>query len=67
LANTTVVDYNSHSKGSTVDALCISSIIIDVNGNRYNGQAEDEDIEISALKAFIDAVNNAYIETNFKV
>lgn len=67
LANTTVVDYNSHSKGSTVDALCISSIIIDVNGNRYNGQAEDEDIEISALKAFIDAVNNAYIETNFRV
>lgn len=67
LATTTVVDYNSHSAGHTVDALCISKIIIDLNGKRYNGQAEDDDIEISALKAFIDAVNNAYIEEHYKL
>jgi 2-isopropylmalate synthase len=67
LATTTVVDYNSHSAGHTVDALCISKIIIDLNGKRYNGEAEDDDIEISALKAFIDAVNNAYIEEHYKL
>lgn len=61
-----VIDYSSYSKGNTVAALCSSNIIIDVKGNRYNGVADDEDIEVSALKAFIEAVNTAFVETNFK-
>ncbi len=62
-----VVDYSSYSKGDTVAALCASTIVVGLNGVRYDGFAEDEDIEISALKAFIDAVNNAYVETNYKI
>lgn len=66
LAGITVVDYHSRSRGITVDAVCASTIIIDYAGVHYTGEAEDDDIEISALKAFIAAVNNAYIETNYK-
>lgn len=67
IANLNVVDYHSKSKGITVDAVCESQIIVELNNKRYNGVADDEDIEISALKAFINAVNNAYIEENFKL
>lgn len=63
----TVVDYHSHSKGITVDAVCESQIVIDLNGKRYNGMAEDEDIEVSALAAFVNAVNNAFIDENYKL
>ncbi len=63
----TVVDYHSHSKGTTVDALCCSTIIVACEGNNYTGYAEDEDIEIAALKALIDGVNNAYIEINYRL
>ena len=66
LATVTVLDYNSHSRGATVAALCCSNIVIDVNGERYSGSADDEDIEISALKAFIAAVNAAHLELNYK-
>ena len=65
LSNVTVLDYNSRSRGTTVEAVCCSNIIISLNGESYNGNAEDDDIEISALKAFIDAVNNAYIAVNY--
>lgn len=61
-----VIDYSSKSKGNTIDAVCESKTIIDIDGVRYEGIADDEDIEISALKSFIDAVNQAYIET-FKI
>lgn len=62
----TVEDYNSHAEGHSIDALCSSSIVVSINGNyRYNGDATDEDIEISAIKAFINAVNNAYVESKF--
>jgi hypothetical protein len=63
----TVIDYNSRSKGVTVDATCASTIFIDYNGKRFNAEAEDGDIEISALKAFIAAVNMAYVEEHFKL
>ncbi|MDD3266326.1 MAG: alpha-isopropylmalate synthase regulatory domain-containing protein [Burkholderiales bacterium] len=62
-----VIDYNSKSKGISIDAICESHIIIEYKGIRYSGAADDEDIELSALKAFINAVNNAYIEDKFKL
>lgn len=62
-----VVDYSSRSRGITVDAICESKIVISLNNQRYEGIAEDDDIELSALKAFVNAVNNAYIEENFKI
>ena len=36
------------------------------NGKKYKGQGTDQDIEISAMKALIDAVNRAYVEMNFR-
>lgn len=67
LGTINIIDYSSRSKGSTVDAICASKIIIELDGQRFSGNAEDQDIEISALKAFINAVNNAYIEMNYKI
>ena len=63
--NIVVHDYNSHAQGRTIDALCSSEIIILVNNIQFQGVALDENIEISAIKAFIVAVNNAYIETKW--
>jgi 2-isopropylmalate synthase len=63
----TVEDYNSRSQGNSIDSLCESHIIVSVNHDkRYSGSATDDDIEISAIYAFIAAVNNAYVETNFR-
>lgn len=62
-----VVDYHSHSMGLDTDAACESTIIVEYNSNRYTGIALDEDIEASAIKAFINAANNAFIETNYKL
>lgn len=63
-----VEDYNSRSEGNTIDSLCSSNIVVSVNGkSRFHGSASDEDIEISAIKAFIAAVNNAYVETKFTI
>lgn len=63
----TVSDYRSYSEGKTVDALCCADIVIGLpNGSYFSGSAKDEDIEMAALKAFIEAVNTAYVEINYK-
>jgi 2-isopropylmalate synthase len=59
-----LVDYHSRSTGLDVDALCESTIVVEYKGVRFNGIALDEDIEESALKAFVNAT---FIETNFKL
>lgn len=64
--NVTVLDYRSSSRGNTVEAVSISDVTIECGGNIIIGHAEDNDIEISALKAFIDAVNNVYVDLNYK-
>lgn len=66
LPGVTVADYNSRSEGNTIDALCCSNIVVAINDARYSGTASDEDIELSAIKAFIAAINNAYVEINYK-
>lgn len=67
LPGVSVEDYNSHSQGHSIDSLCVSNIVIAVNnGKRYSGTATDDDIEVSAIKAFINAVNHAYVEINFR-
>jgi len=59
--------YHSNSGGHSVNADCHTHITIKNNqGHYYQGKAIDSDIEIAALKAFINAVNQAYIEMNFK-
>lgn len=67
LPNVIVEDYKSHSEGSSINALCNSTITVSVNNRgKFDGHATDDDIEISAIKAYIDAVNNAYVELNYK-
>lgn len=62
----TVLDYRSSSRGVSVEAVSVSEITIEVQGNVQIGQAEDLDIEVSALKSLIAAVNSAYIDINYK-
>lgn len=64
--NITVLDYRSSSRGNTVEAVSVSEITVECGGNIIIGHAEDNDIEISALKAFIDAVNNVYVDLKYK-
>ncbi|MBU6455827.1 MAG: 2-isopropylmalate synthase [Cyanobacteria bacterium REEB67] len=57
-----ILNHRSHSDSVGIDARSISEIMIaDSENNQYMGKASDHDIEISAIKAFIDAVNKAYV------
>ncbi|MDQ5920026.1 MAG: 2-isopropylmalate synthase [Pseudomonadota bacterium] len=68
-ADVVVEDYNSRSQGNSIDSFCESQIVIMLGNKqqRFYGTAADQDIEISAIRAFITAVNNAYVETNFRL
>lgn len=61
-------NYQSESVGSGINALSRSTIIVSENGQgRFEGIGEDQDIEISAMKALIDATNRAYIEQHYRI
>ncbi|OGT31211.1 MAG: 2-isopropylmalate synthase [Gammaproteobacteria bacterium RIFCSPHIGHO2_12_FULL_35_23] len=64
-----IVDYRSNScLGNTVNAKCNSTIIIKVEDvENYIGKAVDADINISVIKAYIDAVNQAYINKYYRL
>jgi 2-isopropylmalate synthase len=64
-----IEDYRSESStDDAIDALCRSTIVVSRENNRtYKGIAEDSDIEISALKAYINAVNEAYVEEYYRI
>lgn len=63
---TSILSHRSESDGQGVEAESISKIRILCSGLEFEGEGRDSDIEISALKAFVDAVNNAYVETHFQ-
>jgi 2-isopropylmalate synthase len=62
-----ILDCRANScDGAAVNAKSHSVITIKTRRNEnYVGEAIDADIEISALKAFIDAVNQAYVDEHF--
>jgi 2-isopropylmalate synthase len=63
-----IESYNSRAMGIGVDAESKSTIVISTsNGNHFTGCSQDKDITLSALKALIDAVNQAYIEEHYRV
>ncbi|MGI6524627.1 MAG: homocitrate synthase/isopropylmalate synthase family protein [Bdellovibrionota bacterium] len=64
--NTTIDSYSSESVGTSIHALSLSTIVLIADGRRFQAQGEDQDIEISAMKALINVVNHAYIEMNFR-
>ncbi len=64
----TIENHRSESKGSGHDAVSMHRILVKTKDNEvYEGIGEDNDIELAALKSFIDAVNKAYIEQNYKL
>lgn len=59
--------HKSMSDREGIDANSVSTIVIVDDRNRtFEGKGEDQDIEISAMKALIAAVNNAYVTLNFQ-
>ncbi len=70
---TEIQSHKSASEGEGINAVSVSTIVIRCGagvstgaGNLFTGVGKDQDIEISAMKALIDAVNRAYIELNFR-
>ncbi len=67
-AGLTIENYQSQAATRGIDSISQSKITIKNSHNEFfNGQGEDQDIEISALKALADAVNQAYIHQNYKI
>ncbi len=63
-----VIDYRSNAcAGNNVDAMCNSTITVSLdNKNQYIGKAIDADINIAAIKAYIDAANQAYVNRHYR-
>lgn len=63
-----ILSHRSHSDGAGIDACSISEIYISAdNGMQFKGDGSDHDIEISAIKALVDAVNRAYVHRHYAV
>lgn len=64
----TIRSHKSESDKEGIDANSVSTIVIsDSTGGLFQGTGTDQDIEISAMRALIDAVNHAYIERHYRV
>lgn len=64
--NFELLNHRSHSDVSGIDANSVSKIsIMTASKNEYEGTGIDQDLEISAMKALIDAVNRAFIVETF--
>ena len=65
---TRIIRHESYSDSSGINAHSVSTVIIeDESGNRSEGRAKNQDIEISALYAYIDSVNKAYVCRHFSL
>lgn len=65
---TRVIHNESYSDSTGINAMSVAKIILeDQSGLRTVGVAKSHDIEISALEAFIDAVNKSFVERHFSV
>ncbi len=67
--NVDIINHSSQSDGEGINARSVSHVTIacDINGKRmhFEGVAEDQDIEISAMRALIDASNLAYVHKTY--
>jgi 2-isopropylmalate synthase len=68
-----ILNHRAQSDTAGIDANSISEIIIETQNEesgekqQFIGKGRDQDIEIAAIKALIDAVNFAYIEQHFRI
>lgn len=61
-----VMSHRSHSDTAGADANSISTIVIvDETNQRFEGTGFDQDIEISAMRALVDAINRAYVTKTY--
>lgn len=67
-ASITIKDYRSNADaGNTTDSKCHSTVVVCVDGaENYVGKATDSDIIISAIKAYINAVNSAFVHKYYR-
>lgn len=62
-----IESYHSQSVTSDISSVGQSKITISNNKNEFfSGVGEDQDIQLSALKALVDAVNQAYIHEHYR-
>lgn len=61
-----LTSHKSRSVGESVHALSVSTIEVEYQGMVFRGAGEDSDIELSAIRALIDATNRAYVDSKFK-
>tara|TARA_R110000868_G_scaffold144960_4_gene364536 strand:- start:54814 stop:56421 length:1608 start_codon:yes stop_codon:yes gene_type:complete len=66
--STEITDYRSNScAGHTASAKCNSTVTVTIDKqDNYVGKAIDSDINVSAIMAYIDAINQAYIATHYR-
>jgi hypothetical protein len=63
-----IAGHRSRSDGAGTSAKSISYIEIeDQKKNTYTGMGSDQDIEISALRALVDAANRWYVTKHFAI
>jgi 2-isopropylmalate synthase len=61
-----ILSHRSQSDSAGIDACSVSEIeIVDEHENQFKGKGRDHDIEISAIRALVDAVNRAYVYRYF--
>ncbi|HEY9785416.1 MAG TPA: alpha-isopropylmalate synthase regulatory domain-containing protein [Candidatus Obscuribacterales bacterium] len=61
-----ILSHRSWSESAGFDANSVSRVVVaNANGELFEGKGIDRDIEISAIKALIDAANKAYIDQYF--
>jgi 2-isopropylmalate synthase len=63
--SSSIISHRSESDREGIEAESISRIRIIAEGKEFEGIGRDSDIEVSALKAFVDAVNQAYVMEKF--
>jgi len=62
-----IESYRSQSNDKGEDAMSIASISISYNNELYTGIGEDIDIEVSALKALVNAVNRTITHNKYSL
>lgn len=65
MADIDIEKYHSQSVNKGSDSISQSKIVLRNKENSFTGMGEDQDIEISALKALVDAANQAYIHQHY--
>jgi hypothetical protein len=63
-----IISHSSRSDSQGINAKSVSQVIVQLeDGGQFEGAAHDHDIEISAMRALIDAVNKAYVYQQYAI